>query len=147
MPIVAPQEAESELTFSASVQAWCSEHDDPLADDGEMYLRVGIDPTGGEDAWADSVVWSEWKRGTNEHRELVVAATARSDTVTVFVRAWNKWKLSHNDVYVDAAKQTVAGMDAPPELETPELAEISAKLDRLVALAERIADRLDQAHA
>ena len=28
---------------------------------------------------------------------------------TVFVRAWNKWRLSHNDVYLDAVTLEVEG--------------------------------------
>ena len=68
-------QAGQSLTFSASVQVWCSQNDDPRADDGELYMRVGIDPMGGVDPWAGSVQWSGWKRGTKEHERISVTTT------------------------------------------------------------------------
>lgn len=42
---------------------WCSQSDNPQADDGELYVRVGIDSHGRTDPRADDVVWSNWVRG------------------------------------------------------------------------------------
>ena len=166
-------QAGQELTFSASVQVWCSQKDNPRADDGELYMRVGIDPTGSVDPWADSVQWSGWKPGTKEHKRISVTATAAGDAATVFVRGWNKWKLSHNDAYVDAAELIVEGgePEEPAEPVEPveptepgeptepsewpsgdvaeQLAAISAKLDKLDGIAaalERIATLLDKSN-
>jgi hypothetical protein len=154
--------AGQELTFSASIQVWCSQKDNPRADDGELYMRVGIDPAGGIDPWADSVQWSAWERGTREHERISITATAAGGAATVFVRGWNKWKLSHNDAYVDDAQLIVAGVpeegEGEKEKEPAELpggdvaqhlAQISAKLDKLDAIAaalERIATLLDKAN-
>lgn len=132
----------SELTFSASVQVWCSEKNDPRADDGELYMRLGIDPTGGQDPWADRVQWSGWTRGTKEHQRIKVTATTKGDTATVFVRAWNKWKLSHNDAYVDAA-ELVARPGEEPEL-LKRMEDISQKLDHITQVVEQIAARLEE---
>ena len=46
---------------------------------------------------------------TAEYQALEMQATADAPHATVFVRAWNKWRLSHNDVYVDAVTLEVEG--------------------------------------
>jgi hypothetical protein len=103
------------VDFSIHAHAWCSNSNDPRVSDGEMYCMVGIDPTGGVDPWADSVVWDppNWEFLTAEWKELSVGAVAQGSRVTVFVRSWNKWKLRHNDVYVDAATLTISGGGEP----------------------------------
>jgi hypothetical protein len=40
-------------------------------------------------------------------------AIADAPQATVFIRAWNKWRLSHNDVYLDAATLEVEGATLP----------------------------------
>lgn len=102
------------VTFKANVQTWCSESDDPRADDGEMYFRVGLDLDGQTDPFTLGVVWSDWVRGTKDYQELSVSAITLTTNVTVFVYAWNKWKLSHNDAYVDKASLVVE-QEEPPE--------------------------------
>jgi hypothetical protein len=60
----------------------------PPAVDGTMVKQVGLDPTGGTDADAPSVVWSD----ADDHDEgpwsvdLRTAAFAQSSTMTVFIR-------------------------------------------------------------
>jgi hypothetical protein len=141
----------STLTFSASVQVWCSDSDDPRADDGELYMRVGIDPTGGTHAFAPSVQWSQWTRGTNVHQRISVTATAERDVATVFVRGWNKWELSHNDAYVDAARLVVVppkpeepptDPEEPPATINERLAAVEGKLAELERVVKQIQDRL-----
>lgn len=101
------------FSFSVYAHAWCSNRDDPRAADGEMYLALGVDLTGGTDARAIHVRWTEWRRLTQDYRELTIADRTTGPELTVFVRAWNKWRLSHNDVYIDDASFTVEGGQEP----------------------------------
>jgi hypothetical protein len=63
--------------------------------------RVGIDPTGGTDPRAASVVWSEPVETGGLWREASVSATAAGDRVTVFLAhdqdAANRWNVSAFD--------------------------------------------------
>jgi len=93
--------------FSVSAQAWCSNSDDPAVSDGEMYLSLGIDPRGKEEPFELGVVWQPWAWvGPTHERFYSLPVRARDDHITVYVRSWNKWRLKHNDVYVDAASLT-----------------------------------------
>jgi len=88
--------------FDAMAQAWCSNSDDPAVSDGEMYVSLGIDPNGGTDAFSAVVGWTDWARvGADYKRFKSPVVVASGEHITVFVRAWNKWKLSHNDIYID----------------------------------------------
>jgi len=105
------------VRFVAPVHAWCSGKDDPKVSDGEMYVKVGIDLDGGEDPWSDAVIWHDanWQYVGREWQEIGIAGIARGTAVTVFIRAWNKWKLKHNDFYVDACTMVVEGGEPIPD--------------------------------
>jgi hypothetical protein len=67
-------------------------------------FRVGIDPTGGTDPTADTVVWGPGALIYNEHHEVpVVESQAVSDTITVFTEADAQWGFRNNDAYWDDA--------------------------------------------
>jgi hypothetical protein len=101
--------------FDAMAQAWCSNSDDPTVSDGEMYIRLGVDPFGRTDAFGPSVAWSDWDWvGADYKRYTSPTIIADSGNVTVFVRAWNKWKLSHNDIYIDDTHLVKVGAEPPP---------------------------------
>jgi hypothetical protein len=66
--------------------------------DNTVGRRVGIDPTGGTDSTAPSVVWSQdlWRtfEGCSYKicPELQVSAVAQNSTITVFLRIEDTWK-------------------------------------------------------
>lgn len=63
---------------------------------------IGIDPTGGTDPRADTVVWGEGYHIYNGYaRQLTVEAVAEADTITVFLRSTTLWAFKHNDAYWD----------------------------------------------
>lgn len=65
---------------------------------------VGIDPTGGIDPFADSVVWGQGAHIYNTyHKVPSVEADAQASTVTVFLRSKTLWPFKHNDAYWDDA--------------------------------------------
>jgi hypothetical protein len=123
--------------FSAWAHAWSNWQDGPHPDDpgwsdhehdgyAFVYLApdetlgegdrnfsflVGIDPYGGEDPTADSVVWGEVRHiygGSNgEFGRVEVEAVAESDTITVFLRSVVMMPFKHCDAYWDDASLVV----------------------------------------
>jgi len=86
---------------------------------------VGIDPTGGTNPFADTVVWGQGAHVYNEHAQPPPAeATAQADVVTVFLRSRTLWPFKHNDAYWDDAslvavepeEATIAFEPAQPEV-------------------------------
>ena len=107
-------------TFSAHVQAWCSNSDDPRVSDGEMYFKVGIDPSGETDAYSEQVVWDDdWYLVRGEYVKRSIAVVAGAAHITVFVRAWNKWAMKHNDCYLDKCSLTITGGEPAPPVPPP----------------------------
>jgi LysM repeat protein len=82
-------------------------------------LRAGIDPTGGANPYAHSVVWSEPMRSEDTWGQLSVQATAQGESVTVFVFSAPKYPVLHNEVYLDDARLVVVGQEEGPT-PTPE---------------------------
>jgi hypothetical protein len=66
---------------------------------------AGIDPTGGTDPFADSVVWGKGAHIYNTyHKVPPVETVAQSNTVTVFLRSRTLWPFKHCDSYWDDAQ-------------------------------------------
>lgn len=76
--------------------------------DGDLYQRIGIDPTGGTDWQSPNIIWGEMRQQYDVFGLFLVEAVAQADTITVFT--WSKpWiPAKHNDVYWDDAKLTLA---------------------------------------
>ena len=62
----------------------------PEMDDGKIFKRIGIDPTGGHDPNAAGVVWSEWDGHDNEWRSPALAVTAQATRATLFIQVENR---------------------------------------------------------
>jgi hypothetical protein len=87
----------------------------PGLDDGDrnFTFQLGIDPTGGVNPFANTVVWGQGAHIYNEHAPVpAVSAVAECTTVTVFLRSRTLWTYKHNDAYWDGASLTV--VDSPP---------------------------------
>ena len=95
----------TELRFSIYGHVWSSAFSDfNVSDqDGSVALRVGIDPLGGTDPDASSVVYSTPGIFYDTFRQYSVIATAQSDTVTVFVRTTIAEVVRNTVVYLDDA--------------------------------------------
>ncbi len=108
---------DTRLRFSAYMEAWmCFEWLDcdygKVSDKpADMHLKIGIDPTGGEDPFSPNIVWSQEQLAWDRWVQFQVEAVARSDTVTVFTHSradWD-WARKNNDVYVDDASLVALG--------------------------------------
>lgn len=105
--------------FSSWGQAWSAREtlsgwlSDPN-DHGQLYQRVGIDPTGGTDWQSPNVVWGEMRMQYDEFGLFSVEAVAEADVITVFL--WSKANIpvKHNDVYWDDARLTVQSAEVTP---------------------------------
>jgi uncharacterized protein YraI len=64
--------------------------------------RVGIDPTGGVNPFADTVIWTE-SYDKNRWIQLEISATAQADFVTLFLFATQGAPHNPNDIYWDDA--------------------------------------------
>jgi hypothetical protein len=98
---------------------FCLEGEAPDDNWRNFTFYVGIDPTGGINPLADTVVWGRGAHIYNEYAQIpAVEATAQAATVTVFLRSKTLWPFKHNDAYWDDAELVVVGDEGA---ETPEV--------------------------
>ncbi len=117
----------SRLRFQIYIQTWSclGEKDNPLNcptgylsnNPAPMHTKVGIDPTGGTNPWAPTVVWSDEYETHDVWTPFWVEATAEAASVTVFFYSrvdWpESWPRVNNDVYIDDASLVVVGETTP----------------------------------
>jgi hypothetical protein len=113
----------SKLRFSVYMQAWmCFRFEDcqrgKVSDQpSDMHLKVGIDPTGGDNPFSPDIVWSSEQAAWDTWVLFQVEAVAKNSAVTVFTHSradWD-WARANNDVYVDDASLVVIGPAPSPE--------------------------------
>jgi hypothetical protein len=79
--------------------------------------RIGIDPTGGINPMAGSVVWTDWKdlpnvtpsSGSQFTQFSLTGIKSDSNRITVFVASNNQYPYRNSDAYWDAAELKVNG--------------------------------------
>jgi len=124
----------SRLRGMGWAHAWSSGQDNPRASDGvgegAYFIRavdydkvdgvrnftftVGIDPTGGTDPWANTVVWGEGAHIYNKYAQIPpVEVVAKASAVTFFVRSAVLWPFKHCDAYFDEMELVVLDGDVP----------------------------------
>ncbi len=111
----------SRLRLSAFAHAWSSRQDDARWSEGpgsacgfkfegethdddwrNFTFWVGVDPLGGQNPYAESVVWGWGAHIYNCHDEVpYIEVYAEHDTVTVFLRTRTLWPFKHNNAYWD----------------------------------------------
>jgi hypothetical protein len=70
--------------------------------DRNFTFWLGIDPTGGTNPYASTVIWGGGAHIYNAFRPVPsVSAVAQTRTVTVFLRSRTLWPFHHNDAYWD----------------------------------------------
>jgi LysM repeat protein len=113
--------AGSVVEGSFYAHAWsCGEDNPPLScgDPYAFYFQVGIDPNGGTNPYAASIVWSAptYQYDTYGLVGPVQATVGQSGAATLFIKALGKWSIKHNDAYMDSA---ALRMVTPAETPTP----------------------------
>jgi hypothetical protein len=107
--------AGSRAEFSIYAHTWsCNEqHPEPPAtscgDPWGMWLRVGIDPTGGEDPWSEEIVWTENYYIYDLFAPVGPISTevGEEGAVTLYLYAGAKWVQWYNEAYWDDAALTI----------------------------------------
>ncbi|MEJ2748091.1 MAG: hypothetical protein P8183_09320 [Anaerolineae bacterium] len=94
--------------FSAYGHSWSAATDsdwysDPDPNNGEMFQKVGIDPTGGTDWTSPDIIWSSEREQYDYFGQFTIEAVAQANTVTVFLYSRSNKPVKHNDVYWDNA--------------------------------------------
>ena len=124
------------LRFGAWAHAWTSTQDDPRVSEhdgdaaAQATFRVGIDPGGGTDPWAESVVWGPGASLYDVYGQIpAVEAVAEGGAVTVFVRSTMRYPFKHCDAYLDDAELVVIEDPEPAE---PDPQEPEAGVDYVV---------------
>jgi hypothetical protein len=106
--------ANARLRFSAWGHAWSSEenHARPSVNPTNMHMRIGIDPLGGTDPFASSIVWSAEQNAIDDFQHFSVETSAQGGRITAFIYSAPDEARKHNDVYWDDAELIVVGGDA-----------------------------------
>ena len=134
---------------TAWTHAWSSNKDDPHNSQTEgggkwnFEQFIGIDPSGGTDPWADSVVWSEPRNVYDEYEKLPPAEAPVGDAgaVTVFIRSTVQYPFKHCDVHWDDVVLTAVGEpEEPEEPEVPPGTEVQLEVKPDTPLAKEIFD-------
>ncbi|MCC6904674.1 MAG: LysM peptidoglycan-binding domain-containing protein [Anaerolineae bacterium] len=73
-----------------------------------LWQRVGIDPTGGTDAFAPTVIWSSDKLSWDNFSLFAIQAKAQGNRVTVFTYSRTEFPSQVNNAYWDDAALVVA---------------------------------------
>ena len=72
-------------------------------EDGELFQKIGIDPTGGTDWMSADIIWSDQRMQYDVYGLFTVTAKAETDQMTVFLYSQPSFAVKHNDVYWDDA--------------------------------------------
>ena len=127
----------STVRFGVYMQAW-SANDEGNAYTAQwmssgqtsMHMKVGIDPTGGDNPWSSNVIWSPEHDSYDQYSYYEVRVVAQSDKVTVFTHTMPDKGLKHNDVYVDDAELVVidgnTAFSSPASASTPPQAVVAS---------------------
>jgi LysM repeat protein len=104
-------------TYKFSIYGFSWTTDNPVVDSAstsQQSLRVGIDPTGGTNGAAASVVWSAESWTNDQFILLSVEAAATADKITVFTRTKPNWCIARNDSFWDQATLIATGQGPTP---------------------------------
>jgi LysM repeat protein len=97
------------LRFSVYMEAWSTGNNDPFHSDfnQHMNLQVGIDPTGGNNPWSPTIIWTAPAESFDKFSQFSVEAVAKNNIVSVWTKSTPELALQHVDVYVDEASLNV----------------------------------------
>jgi LysM repeat protein len=77
-------------------------------------MAVGIDPTGGTNPWASTVIWSADATVMDRYQLFSVEAVAQGNKITVFTRNNPTWCVARNDAFWDDASLIATGQTGQP---------------------------------
>ncbi len=108
--------AHARLEVGAWASAWSSSDDDPHATSSATRVRIGIDPAGGTEPGAASVVWGEPLDPPNAvfvEVPVLVGEDDGSGEVTIYIASDPQFAVKHNNIYIDDVYVRYLGSAAP----------------------------------
>lgn len=90
--------------------SWSAQDDDDAIsgpEDGQLFQKIGIDPTGGQNWQSGDIVWSDQENNPlgriqyDEYGLFTVTAKAEAEKVTIFFYSQPSYAVKHNNVYWD----------------------------------------------
>lgn len=112
---------------------------------GGVTIRVGIDPNGGTDPFANDIVYTEPFITYDTFVQYSVIATAESDTVTVFVRSTITEPVQNTIVFLDDAVLNVTPESSEPdETDEPVVTDEPEKTEEAVETEEPTEEPTDE---
>lgn len=131
--------------FSLFAQIWSSIEDNPSdvsTAPANPHLQIGIDPTGNIDPFSVDIIWSHeasMDQVVDDWSQLVVEASARESTVTVFVRTRPDFANKHNNIFLDdASLESVLPPESTATATASEAAPVESSTDTPLELPEVI---------
>ncbi len=73
---------------------------------GDNAARLGIDPIGGTDPYADSIIWGNWTFSSADYVQMECSAFAESDKITVYIDIRQPYSYEWNINVVDDVELT-----------------------------------------
>jgi LysM repeat protein len=98
--------------------AWSTTDTGKGTSDTDVQMQIGIDPKGGGDPGAASIVWSGTVSARDTYQLFKVETTAQGSNISVFVRGKTVYPVTQTDFYWDAGSITAVGQAAQPTATT-----------------------------
>ena len=109
------------LEFSAYARVWSNATEDRAQSeyDGDVFVQVGVDPTGGRDPASENIVWSTLTERYDEYQRHAVKVVAAGDDMTVFLRSWVLRPQAYSQVRWDEAQLRILNDGQPNPSASP----------------------------
>jgi hypothetical protein len=108
-------QATGKLILTAWAASWSGNGNDwGGAPNDPIIKQIGIDPTGGTDVWAGTVVWSPENASRVDFNQLTFTTDAKSGSATVFLKARNLYPHQRNAVFWDEIRLVMETTPPPP---------------------------------
>lgn len=119
MQIVPGVTAGTIYRFTIWGHAWSTTDRNIATSNTDVQMKIGIDPTGGNNPASPSIVWSGTVSARDTYQLFSVDATATGTQITVWVSGKTTFPVTKNDFYWDAASLVAVGQAAPAATNTP----------------------------
>ncbi len=100
--------------FSIYGHAWSTTDITKKTSDTDVQMQIGIDPKGGDNPNAGSIVWSGAVSARDTYQLFTVEAAAQGTQISVWVRGKTIYPVTQTDFYWDNASLVAVGQAAAP---------------------------------
>lgn len=103
------------LEFSAYAHVWSNAIEDRSQSehDGDVFVQIGVDPTGGSDPASENIIWSVLTERYDEYQRHSVKVMTTREKVTVFLRSIVLKPQAYSQVRWDHARLRILNRTLP----------------------------------